>query len=206
MKTRKNALVVVQVITLLAMTTIPTRLLAQQDEPACTTAEESLRSGAGGESHRKALGILMGCPVVGPQALALEWTRPQKDTVALRLLGDASAWISDVRMLRALETIVTNETLDREVRLTAIRSLVGQFDPSLEVIYRAPAHPELGGEEYVMLGTYVHGPGRSGAQQLSAADRIHVLDVLQRLTGSGSDVVIQKVAAYLLEELRTRKT
>jgi hypothetical protein len=56
-----------------------------------------------------------------------------------------------------------------------------------------------------MLGTYVHPPGRSGAQQLSAANRLHVLDVLQRLTSSVSDDVIQKVATYLLEQLRTRK-
>jgi hypothetical protein len=178
------------------------RFPRQQDEEACTSAEDTLRLQPRGESYRRALGILMGCPVVGPRALATEWGRSQEDTTVLRLLGDASARMTDRRLLQALRSVTLDALRDRQVRLTAIRAFVGQFDPSLEVVYRTPSHPGLGGSAYVMLGRYVHPLGRAGAEPLSASERHEVLDVLRQLKTSDSDEVVQKVAGYLLERLQ----
>ena len=180
-------------------------MAAQQDEDACAPAEATLRVQPRGESHRRALSILMGCPVAGPRALATEWGRPREDTTDLQLLGDASARLTDRRLLQALRGVALDASRDRQVRLTAIRALVGQFDPSLEVVYRKPWHPELGGSEYVMIGRYVHPSGRAGAESFSASERDEVLDVLRQLKTSDSDEVIQKVASYLLERLEAMK-
>lgn len=182
---------------------LPGAAAAQRDEDACAPAEASLRATPRGAASRRAIGVLLGCPVAGPRALAAEWEGTLGDTSDLGLLGDASARLMDKRLLRALCAVALDTLRDRQVRLAALRGIVGQFDPSLEVVYRTPAaRPDLPGSAYAMLGAYVEPLGRAGAEPLSGSDRQEILGVLRRLETSGSDEVIRKVAGYLLLRLR----
>lgn len=185
---------------------LPSAAAGQQDENACASAEAALAAQPRGEGYRHSIGILMGCSVAGPRALAAAWDRPLEDTLNLRLLGDASAWLMDRRLSRALSAVALDASRDRHVRLTAIRGLVGQFDPSLDVVYRTPPPiPDVPGSAYVMLGRYVEPLGRPGAEPLSASDRQEIIDVLRRLKASDGDEVVQKVAGYLLDRLEAMR-
>lgn len=174
---------------------------AQQDGEACAPAETSLGRATDLKTYHEAIGYLVTCPVAGPRALAAQWTHPPVDSAALEHLGAASAIIRDRRILQAAKAAALSASNGRHVRLTAIRVLVGQFGPSLEVVYRTPSQPGLGGVAYVMLGEWDHRIDRPGAQPLPASAQDDVLDVLRRLHASDGDEVIRKVAGYLVGRL-----
>jgi hypothetical protein len=180
---------------------LPSAVEAQQDTEVCAPAEASLGRATDMKSYHRAIGSLVGCPVAGPRALATQWAPPPVDTTALRLLGDASATLRDRRLLRAAKSAALSRSNSRDVRLTAIRALVGQFHPSLDVVYRTPSEPGLGGVAYVMLAESDHRTDRAGAEPLAASGQDEVLNVLRQLGASDGDEVIRKVSAYLVGRL-----
>jgi hypothetical protein len=115
--------------------------------------------------------------------------------------------MNDRRIFHAASDAALNSSLPRETRLTAIRVLVGQFDPALDVVYRTPSHPDLAGEgsAYAMLGQWAHEAGVSGANPLSVSERREVIAVLRRLGQLGGDDVVRKVSGYLANRLAEAK-
>src|SRR5881396_1340357 len=87
-----------QALALLELIAFAGVAMAQQDGSWCAPAEASLRSSARGDTYHRAIRDLVGCPVSGPQALAAQWAHPPEDTVALQILGDASATLRDRRL------------------------------------------------------------------------------------------------------------
>jgi len=189
-----------QALALLELIAFAGVAMAQQDGSWCGPAEASLRSAARGDTYHRAIRDLVGCPVSGPQALAAQWAHPPEDTVALQILGDASATLRDRRLLRAATSAALNTSNRREVRLTAIQALLGQFHPSLKAVYRTPAESGLGGVAYVMLAEPDHRNDRPGAEPLPPSAQDDVLNVLRQLS-SDQDEVIRKISDYLVGRL-----
>lgn len=175
-----------------------------QDRVACDSAATNVRGGSHGNAYNNALAVLMTCSVTGPRVLAEQWSRPPQDSLAIRLLGDASINLRDRRLLAATKTAALDVSRPTPVRLTAIRVLVAYFDPSIAIDFRSPAQPVPTGSAYVMLGEWSHPIGRDGAEALTASIRSDVLAVLHQVQAAGGDVSVARVAEYLAKRLEKR--
>jgi hypothetical protein len=190
----------------LAGSVVPTLAQAQADaDTACAIAQRSLKTKTRGEGYSRALAVLVGCPVAGPEALAAEWSRPPVDSLELQALTGVSGMLRDRRIHLAATSVALDGSADRAVRLAALRVLVRHFDPCLEAAYRTPQHPELGGRAYVWLGESDHDVSREGQQQLPAGVRAEVVLTFGRLGATDADEQVRMIAAYLWERLNEKK-
>jgi hypothetical protein len=176
--------------------------VVRPDMATCAAAESALQAHQSSEDVGRAVADLSsGCPDAGPRALAAKWSQPPTDPVALSSLANGSAHISDARLLRALRATVLASSNPQHVRFEALRALVGQFDPSLSISFRAPEPTDRSGGSYVVWGILTGG-GDYGAQPVGAAGRAQVLQTLHQLQTNDPDIVMRKVAAYIAQQLQ----
>ena len=179
----------------------------QQDGPDCAAAEAVLRglTAKSGRAYYRAIQGVMHCPQAGPYALRLEWSGPPKDTVALRLLGDATSAFRDRRLFETTREVVMQTTWPRDVRLTALRVFVSYFDPYLMVSFRIPDDTSLPGAAFVAFGGWAHPHGRDGAEPLQPSVRADILSTLTELESDPTeDPVVGKIAGHLRKRLASR--
>lgn len=192
-------------ITLLAF--MPLRLAAQQSPasdssltPVCDRAATTLARSTG-EQYYRAVSDVASCPDVGAQALAAQWQRPPRDTVALRLLGEVSPRIRDRQVFTTVKQVFTDPSRPRVQRLAALNTLSGYYNPRLSLRFPEPGRPDLSGSAYVMIGMGNPLTTRPGVTPLAATVQQEILAALREIGTSDSDERVRKIASYLAERL-----
>ncbi len=190
----------------LAGLTTPIPAMAQGDSAvaaACTRAEATLRTHAGGREYNDAIAALQGCPDDGPRLLAEQWAAPPRDSVALRLLADISSRILDRRLFEAARALVVDGAASLDARLAAMRVLVGHYDPCLTVDFRINPAPDAAGQAVAAwFGRKSANPSKRGSELLPSSVRGDVLTTLNAVATTGADGAVREAARGLAAYLR----
>lgn len=137
----------------------------------------------------------------GPAVLASEWMAPPDDTLSLRLLAGVSGHMRDTRVLEAALSAARNSSLQVQVRLAALRTLVNLYNPCFDMAYRMPAKSEPRSRITIMLGQRDHPLGRDGGQPLGQGDSNRILQAIVQLGKDDTDLGFRDAAKRLSDQL-----
>jgi hypothetical protein len=167
----------------------------------CSRAASTVQSGAHGQSYYHALADLTTCPTEGSTGLAGAWQKAPSDSIAIRILGEASPRLRDRDVLQAVLTAFRDPGRPQAVRLAALEALVGYYQPGMAVRYTEPSRPVRSGSAYVMLGRGDPPSVRNGQKPLSAGARQDILQALAAVGASDPDDRVSLIAGYVRDRL-----
>lgn len=140
------------------------------------------------------------------QFIAQQWNAPPQDSAALAALAINSARFRDARVHAAIVAAAKDIAAPRQMRLAAIRALVGHFDQCRFVEFEEGPSPDGGTRYWVWMGSYDGVPPTTqGKMPLPGAVREDVLSTLRHIGEADPDPAVRDVAGRLARSLAQLK-
>jgi hypothetical protein len=162
----------------------------------CRSAAALLEAGAplAAADARATLRAIRNCDVSGGPAIASAWANPALRTDELPLLMIISWEIQDRRIMDGVIGMALDEGAAQELRYGAMGVLASylepRYRPSPEQWYRSPDQ-----EWPATISNFTHGQfWRPGTQPIDDASKLRILEVLQEVEATSSDIRVQRVA------------
>lgn len=170
----------------------------------CKRAIANLQQGT--QAYYSALAELPYCSAVGARALRSEWERPPSDTTAVRVLGEVTPRLRDRQVFDAVLAAFSDPVRPRELRLAALASLMGYYEPGLGARYVEPALAVQHGSAYVMMGQGDPVAAYAGPTPLSPGSRAEILQVLEQVGKQDPDERVLLISTYVHSRLSALPT
>ena len=172
----------------------------------CRSAAALLEAGAplAAADAKSTLRAIRNCDVSGGPAIASAWANPSLRTDELPLLMIISWEIQDRRIMDGVIGIALDEGAVQELRFGAMGVLASYLEPRYrpgpQRWYQSPDQ-----EWPTTIGNLSHTPfWRPGTQPIDDASKLRILEVLQEVEATSSDIRVQRVALGILLRVRPR--
>lgn len=179
---------------------------ATLQHPNCGQAVEVLgalgrvdvRDAPKGTQVSLALAAIGGCPAQAPETLARLWSLDPTDSTFVRLLMDATSRVRDRRLLDAILQVSDDPARPLIVRLAALGTLVGHYNPRFTGQLRVTPASRF---PQVVLNRLSHPVETNSPEPIGEADRRRIVDLLARMAERDPSDEMRSAARYLAREL-----
>jgi hypothetical protein len=167
----------------------------------CARAAQRLQQGVSGQAYFGAVAALPYCPATGGQVLRQQWEHPPSDTVEQRVLGEVTPRLRDHQVFEAVLRVFRDPSRPRELRLAALRALMGYYQPGLKASFvDREVQVDYGGA-YVLMGRGDSTTTPSRSAPLTAGSRGEILQAIKQVAAQDPDKRVRLIAAYIHDRL-----